>query len=380
MNIRFGENFRRLRLNKGLTQENLADSFGVAFQTVSKWERNESYPDIGLLPDIASFFEVSIEDLLGVNNARKEQKLQEYLELFESIAFKNIDLVFTEFQKAVKEFPRDFRILVRYMELLTKEKDNVLNPDYEKVSREITAIYENIQKHCTDDSIRIRSKHLAFNHLMKRYQCTCDENGRYYYDEKVRKKAEDIFNTMPAMKDAKEYLALYMHYSNRNETILKYYENCKSTIEELLFLLQNAIISYCYYDDKFSPEYKIEVITHMNGLLSIIESDEYCGKNRIHLIYNYGHLGHLYAETGDKEKAFNYLKLSAEYAKKLDEDPKTAEKISLFYEREQMFREMSMSQRMKLLFLSDIYRLTEEFKESEEFQDIIKILDKTDTV
>ena len=45
MNIYFRENIRRMRKQRDLTQEALADFLGVSFQAVSKWERGESYPD-----------------------------------------------------------------------------------------------------------------------------------------------------------------------------------------------------------------------------------------------------------------------------------------------------------------------------------------------
>ena len=46
MTIYFGENLKKLRKSKGLTQEDLADFLGMSFQAISKWERNETYPDI----------------------------------------------------------------------------------------------------------------------------------------------------------------------------------------------------------------------------------------------------------------------------------------------------------------------------------------------
>ena len=58
MTIYFGENLKRLRKEKELTQENLSEIFGVSFQTISKWERGETYPDITMLPVISSYFNV----------------------------------------------------------------------------------------------------------------------------------------------------------------------------------------------------------------------------------------------------------------------------------------------------------------------------------
>lgn len=75
MNIYFSEIFKQLRQERDLTQEALADYLGVSFQAVSKWERGESYPDIEILPEIAGYFGVSVDDLLGVNRAESEKEI-----------------------------------------------------------------------------------------------------------------------------------------------------------------------------------------------------------------------------------------------------------------------------------------------------------------
>ena len=118
MTIYFGENLKRLRKEKELTQETLAEFLNVSFQTVSKWERGETYPDITTLPIISRFFDISIDDLLGVNKSREEKQINEYLKLYDNMKLKDLTLTFNMFQEAVKEFPNDFRILIRYMELL----------------------------------------------------------------------------------------------------------------------------------------------------------------------------------------------------------------------------------------------------------------------
>jgi len=73
MNIIINENLKKLRRKKGNTLENLADYLNISFQAISKWERGECYPDITLLPKIASYYNVSVDYLLGVGEIPKEE-------------------------------------------------------------------------------------------------------------------------------------------------------------------------------------------------------------------------------------------------------------------------------------------------------------------
>lgn len=66
------ENLKKYRISKNLTQEELAGYLGITPQSISKWERGESYPDITLLPALANLFETSIDLLLGMDTIRAE--------------------------------------------------------------------------------------------------------------------------------------------------------------------------------------------------------------------------------------------------------------------------------------------------------------------
>lgn len=66
-----------LRKNKGITQSELADFLGISFQSVSKWENGITMPDIVLLPMLSEYFQVSVDEILGLkplNN--REYKLR----------------------------------------------------------------------------------------------------------------------------------------------------------------------------------------------------------------------------------------------------------------------------------------------------------------
>ena len=66
-------NLKKYRIQKDLTQEDVAEFLGITAQSVSKWERGESYPDIMLLPALANIFETSVDLLLGMDTIRAEQ-------------------------------------------------------------------------------------------------------------------------------------------------------------------------------------------------------------------------------------------------------------------------------------------------------------------
>ena len=65
MLICLGENIRRLRIANGITQEQFGYELGVSAQAVSRWENGATYPDITMLPMIADFFDVTLDELMG---------------------------------------------------------------------------------------------------------------------------------------------------------------------------------------------------------------------------------------------------------------------------------------------------------------------------
>lgn len=66
-------NLKKYRILKELTQEDVAEYLGITAQSVSKWERGESYPDITLLPALANIFETSVDLLLGMDTIRANE-------------------------------------------------------------------------------------------------------------------------------------------------------------------------------------------------------------------------------------------------------------------------------------------------------------------
>ena len=80
MNLNLAETLKRLRKEKDLTQEDVASELGVTFQSVSRWENGQSYPDIELLPAIAALYDVSLDKLFSVDKESEGAKIGKYAE------------------------------------------------------------------------------------------------------------------------------------------------------------------------------------------------------------------------------------------------------------------------------------------------------------
>ena len=74
--MEMGKEIRRLRNDRGLTQEALAAALNVTAQTVSKWECGNSIPDVQLLPEIAVYFGVTIDQLFAMTPEQQMERIE----------------------------------------------------------------------------------------------------------------------------------------------------------------------------------------------------------------------------------------------------------------------------------------------------------------
>lgn len=148
MDIIIDKNLRRLRGERGNTQEELAAFLTVSPQAVSKWERGESFPDISMLPRLALYYDVSVDDLLGVGELRKNERIAEYEQksgLLRRDGHIEEDLKL--WREAQAEFPNEIRVLDGLMYTL-------YNMGNECDLDEVIALAERILRESTDQSSR----------------------------------------------------------------------------------------------------------------------------------------------------------------------------------------------------------------------------------
>lgn len=88
----FGNMVAVLRKEKGMTQVELAEKMGVTDKAVSKWERDISFPDVSSIPKLAEILEVSVDELMQVKAASKEDTTKKKIDEIIDVAFKGVAL------------------------------------------------------------------------------------------------------------------------------------------------------------------------------------------------------------------------------------------------------------------------------------------------
>ena len=356
MNIYFGENLKRFRLDKNLTQEKLADFLGVSFQSISKWERGDTYPDITMLPEIASFFKVSIEELLGVNKAQEEEEIKRLLEEHDN--FTDSKLIKESIYYLKEKYPNDFRVQLRYMGYLINFDDAIQN------TKKIESLYQNIQNNCTQDYVRICAKRFYIHYLEL---LSRNQNSDITFDD-----CEKIIKEMPRMRDGRE-----MYFNCYPENHPKRDEMLKEAIEEEIFLLDNTISRYIY-DDRYSSEYKIALTEKAMDFFRFIYDDGNYGRMWRFMLYNYGHLGVIYFKLGDNKNALANFRKQCELAIQFDNLDRITKMHSVMFEGKEFDKQTlgtTYIAKMQVKeLLTEKYPLSDDFKSSAEFKDIIDML------
>ena len=156
MELLFAKRIRGKRLEKGLTQEQLAQAIQISPQSVSKWERGDGYPDITLLPRIANFFQISVDELIGNDEATRAEDADNFERTWWSIPFTN-----EGWQKKLKlgkeyyaKYPQNFEIMHRLGEAIVNNMD-VLEENLQLLFE----IHAKIMSGCTEEEYRRDSLH-----------------------------------------------------------------------------------------------------------------------------------------------------------------------------------------------------------------------------
>ena len=113
MDVNLGRVIKRLRTEQGVTQDALAEYLGISYQAVSKWETGTTLPDITLLPKLAVFFGVRIDELFSVNHEDELERIDTMLEK-ETMTDQNYAYAKRILDGILRENPKDVSAMKRY--------------------------------------------------------------------------------------------------------------------------------------------------------------------------------------------------------------------------------------------------------------------------
>ena len=106
MQVNIGEKIKALRKMTGRKQDDLAAALGVTPQAVSRWEADGGYPDIEMIPSIANYFHITIDELFGYNNDR-DRIIREYNDKAQRLINNSDDMTecIALMRRGLEEFP-----------------------------------------------------------------------------------------------------------------------------------------------------------------------------------------------------------------------------------------------------------------------------------
>lgn len=152
----------RKRKEKGITQEELARYIGVTKASVSKWETGQSYPDISLLPQLAAYFNISVDELIGYEaQMTKEDMKKLYHRLSADFAAMPFDEVLSKCHDIVRRYYSCFPLLF-YMGILMLNHSALSGGEDNtaKIVLEAKALFERVKDESGDTDLAKQAKNM----------------------------------------------------------------------------------------------------------------------------------------------------------------------------------------------------------------------------
>lgn len=107
--MKLDERIRGLRRERGMTQEQLAEAMNVSAAAVSKWENGQSVPDISVLTELADYFEVSLDALVGFES--RSHRREDLVAQIGQLSIQRSDEVIPVIREALRRYPNHFDVV-----------------------------------------------------------------------------------------------------------------------------------------------------------------------------------------------------------------------------------------------------------------------------
>lgn len=164
--LNIADNIVRLRHDKKITQEQLAEFIGVTKASVSKWENNQSTPDITILPQLATFFDITVDELIGYTPQLSKEQIQNLYQKFcKKFAECPFEEVMSETQGYVKRYYSCYPFLLQICILWLNHCNMAKNGERQtEICLSIDRLCGHIKSNCKD--IRIHGNAVVLQALI----------------------------------------------------------------------------------------------------------------------------------------------------------------------------------------------------------------------
>ena len=293
--IKIGNNIMKYRRKAGFTQDTLAEQMGVSKSSVSKWETGHAYPDILLLPELASLFNISLDELVGYEpQLTKKAILKLYGELKEEIVA-NPKGVYERCEELVKKyyscFPFLYQIAILYL------NHAVLFDNQQEIMEQALELCHRIEKE-SGDAVLIKES-VSLECIIYTVLNRPEETLRVLGEE-----------ARPISQDAELIGASFQMMGNM-EKADEIIQVC--TFQHLLFMIQDSVSYMMINTDK--KELCEETIKRLLGVMELYQIENLHFSTALQV---YIGAATIYAMQGEKEKALKMLEAYTAVLKKND--------------------------------------------------------------
>ena len=320
MQLDLGKRIRELRKRNRITQETLAEALGVTSQAVSRWEANGSYPDMEMVPAIANYFGVSIDELFGYDNNR-ETKINCILEKVNSFGIKGrsddawVEECLFVLREGLAEFPKNERLMLALADTLSEagwrthkeqlcyDEEGFIRYDYDYHKKneywsEAIKICEHLVGNADDN--RIVTEAITLLVFLHR---NLGEND----------KAVNYAKMMPTLDNCQEILLASATDGKQQAQFVGDFllKAAEAFSEQLIYgLMANR--------NHYNSDMPIEKIKGVIALFELICDDGNLGPYHSSVVKLYLYLSRVQWERGYRDDAFTSLDEALKHAKKFD--------------------------------------------------------------
>jgi len=186
-----GSTIKRLRREKDITQEQLAEYLGITSRAVSQWECGRTAPDISQLPALCHIFEVSSDTLLGIDIEKNNEEINQYIHrTYETNKQGDFASSVEILREGLHKFPKSYAIMHALADAIVCANGCNSTEGYE----EVIVLCQRILAECTDSITRnatIQTLGAAYRHAGKQ--------------EEILKLAEELPNVYFSREDFMRY-------------------------------------------------------------------------------------------------------------------------------------------------------------------------------